>query len=308
MISDFNLKNRLQKWLKSRTIRWAIAASLVLALCAGALAIQIERWIVRSRTVKQTRIAEGWKAAGLEITEHTIKQKENFWKVAREYHVDIDAIVGANQDLKKLQAALGQKIRVPNQRGVIHWTDGKDSIRTLSSLYAVSSATIMTANNLQDKNILPPGVELFIPGAKPVRLTGEMSARYSLRGIFGSPLPGRITSTMGMRRHPVGGFRGRHTGVDLAAAEGTRIAAAAAGVVTEAGEGEYIGKFVILSHKDSYATLYGHCMQTLVKRGQRIKKGQIIARVGNTGRTTGPHLHFEIRKNGIPQDPLSYLW
>ncbi len=302
------LKSRLQKFVKSRIVRWALPASLVLALCAAVLAIQIDRWIVRSRTVKQTQIAEGWKAAGLEIAEHTIRQKENFWKVAREYHVDIDTIVGANQDLKKLQAALGQKIRIPNQRGVLHRIDGEDSIRTLSSLYAVSAAAIMTVNNLKEKHILPPGVELFIPGAKPVRLTGEMSVRYGLRGIFGSPLPGRITSTMGMRKHPVGGFRGRHTGVDLAAAEGTRIAAAAAGVVTDAGEGEYIGKFVILSHKDSYTTIYGHCIQTLVRKGQQIKKGQVIARVGNTGRTTGPHLHFEIRKNGIPQDPLSYLW
>jgi murein DD-endopeptidase MepM/ murein hydrolase activator NlpD len=274
----------------------------------GMLAIQIEHWIVQARTVTQAQVAEGWKAAGIEITEHTIKQKENFWKVARAYRVDIDTIVGANQDLKKLQAALGQKIRIPNQRGVLHRIDGEDSIQTLSSLYAVSAASIMTANNLQDKNILPPGVELFIPGARPVRLTGEMSARYGLRGIFGSPLPGRITSTIGMRKHPVGGFRGRHTGVDLAAAEGTRIAAAAAGVVKDTGEGEYIGKFVILSHKDSYTTVYGHCSQTLVKKGQQIKRGQVIARVGNTGRTTGPHLHFEIRKNGIPQDPLSYLW
>jgi|SRR3990170_2280215 len=309
MISDFHfLKNRLPKWVKSRTIRWAVPASLVLLLCAGALAIQIEHWIVRSRTVKQSQVAEGWKAAGLEITERSVKHKENFWKMAREYHVDIDTIVGANRDLKKLQAALGQMIRIPNQRGVLHRTDGVDSVRTLSSLYAVSEAAIMTMNNLREKHILPPGVELFIPGARPVQLTEEMSASYGLRGIFGSPLPGRITSTMGMRKHPVGGFRGRHTGVDLAAAESTRIAAAASGVVTDTGEGEYIGKFVIVSHKDSFTTIYGHCSQTLVKKGQRIKKGQVIARVGNTGRTTGPHLHFEIRKNGIPQDPLKYLW
>src|SRR3990172_7767432 len=248
MISDFHfLKNRLPKWVKSRTIRWGVLASLVLLLCAGALAIQIEHWIVRSRTVKQSQVAEGWKAAGLEITERSVKHKENFWKMAREYHVDIDTIVGANRDLKKLQAALGQMIRIPNQRGVLHRTDGVDSVRTLSSLYAVSEAAIMTMNNLREKHILPPGVELFIPGARPVQLTEEMSASYGLRGIF-------------------------------------------------------------VSHKDSFTTIYGHCSQTLVKKGQRIKKGQVIARVGNTGRTTGSHLHFEIRKNGIPQDPLKYLW
>ncbi len=303
------MKDSVRKFFPSRLIRWAVPASLVLAVCAGALAVRIEHWIVRSRTVTQAQIAEGWQAGGVEITGHTIKQKENFWKIARQYHVDIDTIVGANQDLKKLQAGLGQKIRVPNQRGVLHMVRGdEDGVQALSNLYAVSPAAIMTVNNLQEKHILSPGVELFIPGAKPLRLTEEMSACYGLRGIFGSPLPGRLTSGMGMRKHPVGGFRGRHTGIDLAAAVGTRIAAAAAGVVTGVGEGEYIGRFIVLLHRDCYTTLYGHCSETLVKKGQQIKKGQIIARVGSTGRTTGPHLHFEIRKKGIPQDPLKYLW
>jgi murein DD-endopeptidase MepM/ murein hydrolase activator NlpD len=168
--------------------------------------------------------------------------------------------------------------------------------------------SISATNSLQPKHILVPGLELFIPGAKPVRLSDEMTAQYSLRGIFGSPLPGRITSGMGMRKHPVGGFRGRHTGLDLAASPGTRIDAAAAGTVLQTGEGEYIGKFVILGHKGAYTTIYGHCSQILTTEGKTVKKGQIIARIGNTGRTTGPHLHFKIRKNGIPQNPLSYLW
>jgi murein DD-endopeptidase MepM/ murein hydrolase activator NlpD len=290
-------------------MRSAVPASLILVLCAGALAVRIERWIVQSRTVTQAQIAEGWKAAGIEIAVYTIKQKENFWKIARRYHVDIDTVVGANQDLKKMQAALGQKIRVPNQRGVLHTVRrDEESVQTLSNLYKISASAIMTVNNLGEKHILSPGVELFIPGAKPVQLTEEMSACYGLRGIFGSPLPGRITSGMGMRKHPVGGFRGKHTGIDLAAAECTRITAAAGGVVTDVGEGEYIGKFIILLHRDAFTTVYGHCSQTLVRKGQQIKKGSVIARVGNTGRTTGPHLHFEIRKNGIPQDPLKYLW
>jgi murein DD-endopeptidase MepM/ murein hydrolase activator NlpD len=163
-------------------------------------------------------------------------------------------------------------------------------------------------NNLGPNHILVPGLELFIAGVKPVYLSEEMRVHYGLRGMFGSPLPGRITSGMGVRTHPVGGFRGKHTGVDLAAEEGTRIAAAAAGTVLQTGEGESIGKFVILSHKDSYTSLYGHCSQVLATTGKTVKKGQVIAMVGHTGRTTGPHLHFEIRKNSMPQDPLRYLW
>jgi murein DD-endopeptidase MepM/ murein hydrolase activator NlpD len=96
--------------------------------------------------------------------------------------------------------------------------------------------------------------------------------------------------------------------MDLAARESTRIAAAAAGTVLQTGEGEYIGKFLILSHKDSYTTVYGHCSQILATAGKTVKKGQMIAKSGQSGRTTGPHLHFEIRKNGVPQDPLKYLW
>ncbi len=287
----------------------AITASIIIII-AGAvlLGLQIHQSIVRSRTVTQARIDEGWKAAGIELAEHKILRKENLWKVAKAYGVDIDSIVGANPGLAKLSAALGQTIRVPNRKGVIHRTDEQETVETIAALYKVPAEALASVNNLGPKHILTPGLELFIPGAKPVKLSEEMSAHYSLRGIFGSPLPGRVTSGMGIRTHPVGGFRGKHTGVDLAAREGTSIAAAASGTVVQTGEGEYIGRFVILKHEDGYTTIYGHCSQILTTPGKTVKKGQIIAKSGDTGRTTGPHLHFEIRRNGIPQNPLIYLW
>ncbi len=269
---------------------------------------QIHARIIESRIMTQAKIEEGWKAAGIVITEHRIQQGENFWKVAKQYGVDIDTIVGANAGIEKLHASLGQKIRVPSSKGAVHAVLEHEDIHAIAARYGKSSEIIAAVNNLGPKHILVPGLALFIPGAKPAILSGAMAAHYSLRGIFGSPLPGRITSGMGLRTHPVGGFRGRHTGVDLAAAEGTRIVAAAAGTVVQAGEGEYIGKFVILSHNNSLTTLYGHCSEVVAFNGKTVKKGQIIAKVGQTGRTTGPHLHFEIRKSGVPQDPLKYLW
>jgi len=297
------------KKLLTPEMRWkTITLLAIIIACMALLVMQVNRWIITSRTVTQAQIETGWKAADLTITEHTIAQKENFWKVAKRYGVNIDSIIGANQGMAKLSAAAGQKIRVPNQRGVIHMIEAGENADTIATLYRVPVASITALNNLQPNHIFVPGLVLFIPRAKPVRLSEDMTAQYNLRGIFGSPLPGRITSGMGMRKHPVGGFRGRHTGIDLAASPGTRIDAAAAGTVLQTGEGEYLGKFVILSHKDSYTTLYGHCSQILTTAGKSVKKGQIIAKVGNTGRTTGPHLHFEIRKNGIPQNPLSYLW
>ncbi len=264
--------------------------------------------ITRSSVVTQMQIAEGWKTANLTITDHTIQQKENFWKVARKYGVDIDTIVAANPDLEKLNAARGQTIRVPNQKGVLHKTTEQETLPILTALYNVPTDRISSLNNIGPDCTLTPGLEVFIPGAKPKKISDQMASQFSLRGIFASPLPGRITSGMGMRKHPVGGFRGRHTGIDLSARVGTNIAAAAAGTVSQTGEGEYIGKFVMISHSDSYTTIYGHCSQILVTPGKTVKKGQIIAKSGQTGRVTGPHLHFEIRKSGVPQNPLKYLW
>ncbi len=302
------LKQFMDKLCKPGTLWRAIALCLVLIVAVGWLAVRIERRIVQARTVSQAHVKEGWKSAGLEMQTYTIRRGDNFWKVAKEHRVDIDTIIGANAGLKKLLAHIGQIIRVPNQRGAMHHIEGEETVQDISVFYGAPEAVIMTTNNLEEQHILPPSLEIFIPGAKPRQLTPEMGDHFSRRGIFGSPLLGRITSTMGMRKHPVGGFRGKHTGVDLAAPAGSRIAAAAAGTVKDVGEGKYIGKYVVLSHKNAYTTLYGHCSKTLVKKGQTVKRGRIIARVGSTGRATGPHLHFEVRENGIPRDPLRYLW
>ena len=96
----------------------------------------------------QEQIEAGWKMGGLEIASHTIRQKENFWKVAKEHHVDIDTIVVANPDLKKLSAAHGQTVRVPNQKGVIHQTLARELLLEISLLYNVSDSSNSTINNL----------------------------------------------------------------------------------------------------------------------------------------------------------------
>lgn len=302
------VKQLLSRLSEPGTIWWVTIVCLLFILGTGWLARQIELRIREARTVTQAQVEEGWQAAGLELIEHTIRRGENFWKVAKRYGVDIDTIIGANRGLTKLLASTGQIIRVPCRKGALHVVQEDEDIHALSESYGVPLEVIRSVNTIQDTHILPPGLELFIPGVRPQQLTPEMAAHFSKRGIFGSPLLGRITSTMGMRRHPVGGFRGKHTGVDLAAPKGSRIAAAAAGRVREAGEGSAIGKYVVLEHTNAYTTLYGHCSRILVKQGQKVKRGQIIARVGSTGRSTGPHLHFEIRKSGIPRDPLRFLW
>lgn len=121
------------------------------------------------------------------------------------------------------------------------------------------------------------------------------------------PVSGRWSSGFGMRRHPILGRARMHTGQDIAAPSGTSIRAAAAGVVITASRMRGYGNVVILSHGGGMTTLYGHCSSILVRGGQKVSRGQVIARVGSTGLSTGPHLHFEVAVNGAKVNPRRYL-
>ena len=123
-------------------------------------------------------------------------------------------------------------------------------------------------------------------------------------GPFLRPVKGRITSRFGYRRHPILGGRRFHTGVDIAAPRGTPIRAARGGMVIFAGWLGGYGKCVIIDHGDGYTTLYAHCSSICVSRGQRVSRGQVVGRVGSTGLSTGPHVHFEVRYRGRPVNPL----
>ncbi len=121
------------------------------------------------------------------------------------------------------------------------------------------------------------------------------------------PAIGYFTSGFGIRRAPFGGKVKMHEGLDIANHPGTPIKATADGVVTFANAKAGYGQTVILDHGYGLQTWYAHTRKVLVKNGQKIRRGDNIALLGNTGRSTGPHLHYEVRVNGIPVDPLSYI-
>ena len=123
------------------------------------------------------------------------------------------------------------------------------------------------------------------------------------------PVPGysRISSPFGYRIHPVLGVKKLHTGIDIPAPTGTPAVAVASGTVIYSGvQGSY-GNTVMIRHDNGLVSLYAHNSSLVVKVGDRVKKGQVVTKIGSTGRSTGPHLHFEIRVNGTPQNPLNYL-
>lgn len=128
------------------------------------------------------------------------------------------------------------------------------------------------------------------------------------RGFFRPPLSGgRVSSRFGSRTSPFDGTTGLHGGVDIVAPKGTPVSAAQSGLVTEVGASGRYGKFVVLTHESSYQTLYAHLDTVTVGLREQIDSGTMLGTVGDSGLTTGAHLHFEVRWKGAAVDPLSYL-
>ncbi len=122
-----------------------------------------------------------------------------------------------------------------------------------------------------------------------------------------APVKGILTSGFGYRRGPLTRGRGLHQGIDIAAALGQAVQATADGIVVQAGVAGRLGNAVYISHGYGMTTRYGHLSRIDVLPGQQVKRGEVIGRVGNTGRSTGPHLHYEVRLDGEPVDPLAYM-
>ncbi|MBE9178758.1 peptidoglycan DD-metalloendopeptidase family protein [Oculatella sp. LEGE 06141] len=141
------------------------------------------------------------------------------------------------------------------------------------------------------------------------RITSQTQSRVLIRGtgVFGFPSDGVLTSSFGYRQHPILGSRRFHAGVDFGASHGSPIRAADDGMVIFAGWYGGYGQAVVIDHGGSITTLYGHASALYVAEGEAVKRGQAIAAVGSTGFSTGPHLHFEVRQNGDPVNPLNFL-
>ena len=145
---------------------------------------------------------------------------------------------------------------------------------------------------------------LFFPGESFT----PVERAYFLNILFRFPLPdGILTSAFGVRQNPFDGHAEFHRGVDLAAPAGTEVFAARDGLVVEIGYDPVLGNTIVLAHDGGYETLYGHLSRVEVVLKQQIRSGMIIGRVGSTGYSTGPHLHFEVRRQGASRDPVPLL-
>lgn len=158
------------------------------------------------------------------------------------------------------------------------------------------------------KDIESLSVQIF-SGGKDIAADGKTLPenvslkKYKLDSKIFMPVNGSVSSKFGFRIHPITGEYGFHSGTDIAADAGTPIHSAFDGTVVFCGYDEWNGNFIKISHGDNMMTVYCHCSECFVNAGDVIRGGEVIARVGSTGSSTGPHLHFELRIDGISYDP-----
>lgn len=177
----------------------------------------------------------------------------------------------------------------------IHIVRAGETIWAIAMRHRTSVDALMGLNQLTDINRIRPGQKILLTK------TSSVSEAAKARERLAWPSRGVITSRFG--------FRGKrhHHGIDIAAPVGTPIYAARDGRVQFAGWMGGYGLLVILNNGNELTTWYGHASRLLVKVGQQVRRGQLIAKVGTTGQVTGPNLHFEVRKNNVPLDPIKFL-
>jgi murein DD-endopeptidase MepM/ murein hydrolase activator NlpD len=236
---------------------------------------------------------------------HTVKEGETLSTIAEQYNIDVDTLQGANPNLET-DIHPGDQLVILPQKGLLHTAGSGDTLWGIANTYQVEVAAILAANSKTTEDV-SIGEILFIPGGKKPKEAERLSARAETPVSRGSssrftwPTEGELTSGFAQRwgRH--------HDGIDLANDIGTPVRAAREGRVSYSGWSSGYGRVVMIEHDQGYTTVYGHLNESYVTEGQYVKAGQSIAAMGNTGNSTGPHLHFEVRKNGTPINPYNVL-
>ncbi len=253
---------------------------------------------------------------GITLSFISVKKGDNFWRIARDSGVNIDTLIGINLFWNDLNAREGRTVVVPSEQGIIEFVNDTSEIENLMQIYDTDRENFIVQDlpiSVRFKDFFSEEkypVAVFIKDARPRtdNMSANLADRFRVREMFRSPLGGRYSSFFGNRKHPIYRNTRFHNGVDIAASYGTYIGASRDGRVVSTGWMGAYGKAVIIEHDNGYRTLYGHMSVIYAKPGQYVKAGKVIGRVGSTGLSTGPHLHFTLWHNNKLINPMNVLW
>lgn len=241
--------------------------------------------------------------------------------IALRFGLKTSSILWSNRIEDETLLQIGQELLIPAVDGLIHTVAEGDTLWEVATLHGGDVDQVIRANNTSPE-LLQPGQHLLIPGGRPRPRPIQVASRSGAgerrpatadtaqapsSGGWLWPLRGVLTDGFGWRIHPVTGARNFHEGIDIGVPEGTPIAASRSGKVTLAEWYGGYGLTVRVDHGGGLVSRYSHNSALLVKVGETVRAGQIIARSGNTGTSTGPHLDFGIYRSGVPFDPLTVL-
>ena len=307
-------KVRLSKpFLKSTAFLTVIFLSYSIALSTGYLYLDQNHKtaLARIEHLKEDNQRQSVEIAGLYNYSDRVRNK---MEELIEFDGEVRSMVGLKSEsdkrLEEFQQELQEKFR-----GILVASRG-ESMTRLSGLEKAELAearmtptVMMSSINNLDHSVEVLSGQMDIQQEEMDKLLSEVDARLKYleaRPTF-LPVSGRITSRFGNRRHPFTRRHDFHGAVDIAARSGTAIRAPGKGVVTFSGRQSGYGNMVEINHGYGIKTRYAHNSSNVVKKGDRVSKGQTIARVGSTGISTGPHVHFEIEVNGKLVDPIKFV-
>lgn len=253
-----------------------------------------------------------------EIEEYVIQLGDTIGSVAERFGVSVNTILWENNLTERSTIRPGDTLRILPLSGVKHKVKRGETLAKIAQLYGVEASAIIDENDLIDEDALRIGDELVIPGGKKLPTVVPTPVTQRTPRSYVGGVPSSATADPGTKllwptttRHITQYYGWRHTGLDIASRESPPIFAAESGTVTRVSSngswnGGY-GNMIIIDHGNGLQTLYGHLKTLFVGVGDVVVRGQNIAIMGNTGRSTGPHVHFEVRVGGKRVNPLTYI-
>jgi len=254
------------------------------------------------RRLFDVRARAGQTAEHLTIFRYSVRPGDDLFSLAARCNIPYSALATLNRFNNPSSLEEGMTILLPSCPGIFIPADLESD---LEKLIGVSRLGSQEAVEIKINTTGKSEPYYFFPGAD---FSQAERAFFLNAGFFRFPLRAyRLTSSYGVRANPVTGNVSVHRGLDLAAPQGTEVFAAADGTVIETGEDAIYGIYVIISHRDRWTSLYGHLQKIETVLQAQVRSGTLIGRVGSTGQSTGPHLHFELRQDGRAVDPSGRL-